>query len=189
LTVGWRRKLNDCAWRFSERSRRKYSRRTFRPLPPKQQAIQIQNEIAQLNNAIDMLNRYATYYYLDTSWLDLTGPKPLKAQRRDAKALHRAQWPLWHCRDHLQHRLDQLNKPQRSGLSALRGNRNAEQIHTQYWKELTRLWLLIVPSPTISRHKHLRNFLRACSEPMFPTATTDKALRAFTDRYLPQSKS
>jgi hypothetical protein len=69
------------------------------------------------------------------------------------------------------------------------GNKNAGQTYIDYWKELTRLWVDIVPNAKRLRHKHsyLQSFLRACSQPVFRTATTDNALSAFTDRHIRQS--
>jgi hypothetical protein len=57
--------------------------------------------------------------------------------------------------------------------------------HTEYWMELTRLWNVVTADIS---HKRLRYFLSVCSTPLFPEATTDVALVAFTERYLPQMR-
>jgi hypothetical protein len=76
---------------------------------------------------------------------------------------------------------------------------DSRHVYTKYWMELARLWQRIVPNAASRRdkHAHLRNFLRACTEPVFPTVLrdpktgkpTDGALIAFTDRYFRRTAS
>jgi hypothetical protein len=78
-------------------------------------------------------------------------------------------------------RLDELTT--KSGGS----NKNAGKVHTQFWIALTRLWWAITANARRRGHKHLLNFLFACSSPLFPEATKDKALTAFIERNFPQT--
>jgi hypothetical protein len=164
-----------------------------RKLPSlKVQTTELRKQIAELEITLRVLNQYATSYILGPEFFYLIKNKPEVSRRRAPKSLHHAQWPLMRCRDRLEIQLEQLTSPKErnSRTDRTSNNRSASQIYIDYWKELTRLWVGIVPNAISLRHKHshLRSFLRACSELIFYAATTDNALRAFTDRYIPQSR-
>jgi hypothetical protein len=63
---------------------------------------------------------------------------------------------------------------------------NAKTKHVQFWGELAHLWRKL-PATEKRQHKHLQAFLWACSVPLFPEATTDKALIAFINRFSAQT--
>jgi hypothetical protein len=64
--------------------------------------------------------------------------------------------------------------------------KGAVRPHDQFWLALLQLSPAI---PNIGRrHKNLHRFLSICSHPLFPTATTGKALDAFIERHFPQTK-
>jgi hypothetical protein len=63
---------------------------------------------------------------------------------------------------------------------------NAKKIHVLFWQLLTQFWQQL-PATKPRRYKHLQEFLRACSAPLYPMATTDKALTAFVERNFPQT--
>jgi hypothetical protein len=69
-----------------------------------------------------------------------------------------------------------------------RSHNNARKTHIKYWRQLTLLWRTIPANNRRRRHKDLHQFLLACSAPVFPTATTDKALIAFIERDFLQTK-
>jgi hypothetical protein len=192
LDVSLRTKLNILAASFVQSSRSKYLANARKPPSLKEQTTELRKQIAELETTIKVLNEYATIYFIGPKFIDLIKAEREIGRRRAIKTLHRAQWPLIRCRDRLKAQLDRLTAAKGSNVPTIRAaNRNAGQIYIEYWKELSRLWLSVVPCAVGLRHKHshLRAFLRACSEPIFRSATTDNALRAFTDRYLPQSSS
>jgi hypothetical protein len=66
-------------------------------------------------------------------------------------------------------------------------NKNAKKVHNLYWLELMRLWQAIAPASTKYKHKHLSEFLFACSQPLFPD-TKHKTITAFIERHFPQTR-
>jgi hypothetical protein len=83
-------------------------------------------------------------------------------------------------RTELQQRLDALVVEDPQDRSS-----NAQQYYTYFWIVLTEKWLTLVPAATARPQwrQHLLLFLHACSSPVFPKATADKALMSFIDRY------
>lgn len=77
-------------------------------------------------------------------------------------------------------------QPHLAQLTRWRGRPNAGTAHNELWAELTRVWQALTGR---RRHKDLLKFLVACSEPLFPAATTDKKLTAFIERNFPQTKT
>jgi hypothetical protein len=64
--------------------------------------------------------------------------------------------------------------------------KSAVRLHDQFWLALLQLSPAI---PNIGRrHKKLHRFLSICSQSLFPTATTGKALDAFIERHFPRTK-
>jgi hypothetical protein len=62
---------------------------------------------------------------------------------------------------------------------------NANKAHTLYWLELMRLWRGIAPLTTKHKHKHLSEFLFACSQSLFP-GTKHSTITAFVERQFPK---
>jgi hypothetical protein len=65
-------------------------------------------------------------------------------------------------------------------------NKNAKKLHNLYWLELMRLWQAIAPATTKNKHKHLSEFLFACSQSLFPD-TKHSTITAFVEREFPQT--
>lgn len=63
---------------------------------------------------------------------------------------------------------------------------NAKRNHVQFWRGLADVWRKL-PASKKRQHKHLQAFLWACSVPLFPKATTNTALVAFTNRIFSQT--
>jgi hypothetical protein len=63
-------------------------------------------------------------------------------------------------------------------------NKNAAMPYTHYWTLLASFWPTLVPDA--ARHPHrqklLRQFIIACSTPVYPEATTESAVAAFIER-------
>jgi hypothetical protein len=64
--------------------------------------------------------------------------------------------------------------------------RTFKTMHNEYWMHLTRHWLTITANVSKRRHKHLHRFLFASSKPVFREETTNEALDAFIERYVPR---
>ena len=64
-------------------------------------------------------------------------------------------------------------------------NKNAVKVHNLYWLELMRLWQAIAPASTKHKHKHLSEFLFACSQSLFPNIK-HTTITAFVERQFPQ---
>jgi hypothetical protein len=57
--------------------------------------------------------------------------------------------------------------------------------HTRFWLVLMNIWRGLDEAG--QQHKHLREFLFICAEPIFPEATMATTLTAFIERYFPQT--
>jgi hypothetical protein len=175
-------KIVSYALSYSLHSLLGYARRPRTPTP-RQKAAEIRDELARLDTAIKVLGEYATSYSIDFG--DFVGTGLGKAKKdRAVRALHAATLALMRARTKVEQRPKEPAPP--------RGPRQV-YYYTEYLTQLAALWTRIVPNATRRRdkHFHLRNFLRACIEPVFPTVLrdprtgkpTDNALNSFTDRY------
>jgi hypothetical protein len=176
--------LSKLALHFAFRSRAVAPRVRTRQPTAKQQAAALKADIAALDTALEMIGTCQIHYKVfDRKLSDME-------RRRFVRNLGGAVEPLTECRRQVQQQLDWLTASgeRRRRPRSRRGNRGAAMIYTEFWIELTRLWQRLVPDAITQRHRHelLRRFLRACSKPVFPGATTDAALRAFTERHFPQ---
>jgi hypothetical protein len=145
---------------------------------PREVAGDMRETIAMIEALLERLDRRAGLNYLDPPTFDLLFP-PLAT-------LGAAEAALTALRAELQPRLDELTARTRGRGSG--PSRNAISVHAEYWRELTQLWGEVTAHAASRRqHKHLHEFLYACSEPLFPKETTAKALTAFVDRHFPQT--
>jgi hypothetical protein len=154
--------------RYAQDSPQRLKRLADRQSTPKQQAAKLREEIAQINTTAQTLGNCGTLFSEDPDHLHAI-LELLKAKRIER-----------------QQRLNALAVDDQQGGQWDRSrNSNASQVYTEFWNFLTEKWLEIVPAATTRRHwrKHLRKFLIACSEPVFPKGTTDKTLTAFIDGY------
>jgi hypothetical protein len=75
-------------------------------------------------------------------------------------------------------------RQQRDKLQGMGNGRGVSEAHTEFWMELTRIWLARTAAGTAARrHDQLQDFLLACSRPVFLAVTTDNAIAAFTRRH------
>jgi hypothetical protein len=65
------------------------------------------------------------------------------------------------------------------------GNKNAEQWHIQYWRELAEVYKEVRPEHSA---KDLIAFVHACSRPVFPHATTAEAVTSFAYRFCKRAR-
>jgi hypothetical protein len=132
----------------------------------KQRVDRLRRELTTLTEALAILDEAKGEGYLGvTDELRAAAHGTLHAELTDLIA-------------RLHARLDMLTMPSRSST-------NARKMHVEYWRELTRLWLALTANAERRRHKDLLQFLFGCSAPLFPKATTDKALTAFIERHSP----
>jgi hypothetical protein len=168
--------LQELAWSFA---------RKRRPLAtPKQRAAKLTVEIKKLEAAVEVLGPP----FIPLPFADIDEVVAFhaghRAERASVEELATLDTSTVHdvARAALQ-RLIAYRRQLRDML-ATRGSRSsgsAKKRHIQFWRELTHLWRTLQATKQ-GRHKHLHQFLRACSTPIFPAETKDKTLIAFIER-------
>jgi hypothetical protein len=185
IAPGLHDKIQDLAIEYGLRSRLRYTHVPDREPTPKQQAAGLRDEIATLDAALDLLNEYATRYAVGLIDADLDRDET----RRAARALHGAIEPLKAARDKARQRLNEPSRTRGRRLGPGRTGKLKPHVYTEYLTQLAALWKDAVADASMRhKHQHLQNFLRACTEPVFPTVS-DKALASFTERYFRRTAS
>ena len=131
---------------------------------PKQAAAELQNT---LKIAAVLLERLG-----DPSNYNWRFPRLRQMVSRESQALAGLLPPLKGFIAKLEHRFKTL-----VALEAALGShssRNARKAHSDFCRELTRLWLGFNPNAGKFKRRHLQRFLFACSKPFFPEVTDPK---------------
>jgi hypothetical protein len=139
---------------------------------PKQQAESLKDEIEKLEAAVSVLSPFIKC----ESDLELATNDPPRPAV-DEPIVRRQLIELIADRRRLRDALVVQNQ----------SSTNARKKHREFWRQLTLLWQKL-PATKKWQHKHLQDFLRACSKPLFPTETTDNALVSFTEEISPRTK-
>jgi hypothetical protein len=146
---------------------------------PRDAAGDIRETVTKIEALLERLDRHP-HNYGDVP-VDIDAPR-LGLAFPPLKTLPGAMSALALLRDELKPRIDKLMAMNRAG-------RNASQPHRKYWRALTQLWWEATAHKADRRqHKHLVEFLIACSEPLFPKATKTSAVSAFVEETWPFSK-
>ena len=158
LSPFWRRPLyaalEEMAWSYKRQSR-------GQRVTPLQEAERLKSALETFQSARESLNDY---------------PHAIAEKLVADSAINRAEAALTELIDRGQRRLPELI------AMGSASNKNAKKVQNLYWLELMRLWQAIATPTTKHKHKHLSEFLFACSEPIFPD-TTHSAITAFVERH------
>jgi hypothetical protein len=145
------------------------------PLPtPKQRAASLTADIEKLEAAYDALGDVFIGPFLPED------PRLTEAELRVCTTSHHV------ARLALEEQIAYQRWLRDALVGHSRSSGNAKKKHVQFWQLVTLIWQRLRATKP-RRHKHLQEFLRACSAPLYPKATTDKALTAFVERNFPQT--
>jgi hypothetical protein len=129
-------------WKFTDEKKR----------TPKQQAESLKDEIEKLEAAVSVLSPFIKC----ESDLELATNDPPRPAV-DEPIVRRQLIELIADRRRLRDALVVQNQ----------SSTNARKKHREFWRQLTLLWQKL-PATKKWQHKHLQDFLRACSKPLFP---------------------
>lgn len=153
--------LEEMAWRFDRISR-------GHRVTPLQGADRLKSVLKTFESARDSLDDFCR-----------TVPSAMMQKMRPDSTINRAEAALTEIIDRGRQHLEELV------AMGPASNKNAKKVHNLYWLELMRLWQAIAPANTKHKHKHLSDFLFACSQSLFPN-TKHTTITAFIERQFPQ---